>query len=117
MKGEMVSSEVREGYIHSHGIALQALGQAGNALLRNHPDEWRKHLSKLRKLDWSRSNARLWEGRALVGGRVIKGSTNLVLTTNVIKQVLGLSLDIEQQEIEDAYSGGRQPEARLVAAS
>jgi DNA sulfur modification protein DndB len=117
MNGEMAASEVREGYIHSHGIALQALGQAGNALLRNHPDDWRKRLSKLRKLDWSRSNARLWEGRTLVGGRVIKGNTNLVLTTNVIKQVLGLPLDAEQQIIEDAYDDGRQPEARLVAAS
>jgi DNA sulfur modification protein DndB len=117
MNGEMAASEVREGYIHSHGIALQALGQAGNALLRTYPNDWRKRLSKLRKLDWSRSNARLWEGRALVGGKVIKGNTNLVLTANVIKQVLELPLDTEQQKIEDAYSGGRQPEARLVAAS
>ncbi len=117
MKGEMAASEVREGYIHSHGIALQALGQAGNALLRSDPSYWRKSLSKLRKLDWSRSNARLWEGRALVGGKVIKGNTNLVLTTNVVKGVLGLPLDAEQQKVEDAYSGGRQPEACLVAAS
>ena len=117
LQGEMAASEVREGFIHSHGIALQALGQAGNALLRTYPDDWRKRLGKLRKLDWSRSNARLWEGRALVGGKVIKGNTNLVLTTNVIKQTLGLPLDTEQQKVEDAYSDGRQPEARLVAAS
>lgn len=117
MQGEMAASEVREGYIHSHGIALQALGQAGNALLRSYPNDWRTRLSTLRKLDWSRSNLRLWEGRALVGGRVIKGSTNLVLTTNVIKQALGLALNAEQQKIEDAYRGGRKPEARLAAAS
>jgi DNA sulfur modification protein DndB len=117
MKGEMAASEIREGYLHSHGIALQALGQAGNALLHTYPDDWRKRLSKLRKLDWPRGNARLWEGRALVDGKVIKGNTNLVLTTNVIKRVLGLPLDVEQQKVEDAYSGGRQPEAQLVAAS
>jgi len=106
MEGEMAASEVREGYIHSHGIALQALGQAGNTLLRSHPDDWRKRLSKLRKLDWSRSNARLWEGRALVGGKVIKGNTNLVLTTNIVKHTLGLALDEDQQRIEAAHQRG-----------
>ena len=117
MKGEMASSEVREGFIHSHGIALQALGQAGNTLLHTHPDDWRKHLRKLQTLDWSRSNAALWEGRALVGGRVIKGNANLVLTTNVIKHTLGLPLNAEQQRIENAYIAGRKPEYRLPAAS
>ncbi len=47
LKGEMAASEVREGYIHSHGIALQALGQAGNALMRIYPQDWRKHLRGL----------------------------------------------------------------------
>jgi len=117
MKGEMAASEVREGYIHSHGIALQALGQAGNALLHTYPDDWRKRLSALRKIDWSRSNARLWEGRTLVGGKVIKGNTNLALTTNVIKQTLGLPLDAEHQEIEDAHNAGRKPMARIAAAT
>ena len=34
-EGRMPASEVREGFIHSHGIALQALGKAGNALLQD----------------------------------------------------------------------------------
>ena len=36
------ASEVREGYIHSHGIALQAIGKAGNTLLRQHPKDWQE---------------------------------------------------------------------------
>ncbi|NCC26843.1 MAG: DNA sulfur modification protein DndB [Gammaproteobacteria bacterium] len=107
-EGTMAASEVREGYIHSHGIALQALGQAGNALLLDHPNHWRERLAALRNIDWSRSNVRLWEGRTLVGGRVIKGNTNLVLTTNVIKHVLGLPLNTEQQKVEDAYKEGQE---------
>jgi len=113
MTGEMAASEVRVDYIYSHGIALQALGLAGNA----YPEDWRNRLGKLRKLDWSRSNARLWEGRALVSGKVIEGNTNLAPTTNVAKGVLSLPLAGEQQKVEDAYSRGRQPEACLVAAS
>ncbi|MEW6426870.1 MAG: DNA sulfur modification protein DndB [Thermodesulfobacteriota bacterium] len=108
-EGRLPSSEVREGYIHSHGIALQALGKAGNTLLKNHPNDWRNRLAALQKIDWSRSNADLWEGRALIGGKVSKVTTNVILTTNVIKQALALPLDEEQQRVETAYnkkSGG-----------
>jgi DNA sulfur modification protein DndB len=56
----------------------------------------------LEKIDWSRSNARLWEGRALIGGKVSKVTTNVILTTNAIKEALGLPLDPEEQKIETA---------------
>lgn len=101
--GRLPSSEVREGYIHSHGIALQALGKAGNILLRNHPMNWRKRLEELQKIDWSRHNAKQWEGRAMVGGKVTNTTTNVILTTNVIKKALSLPLDEEQQRVEEAH--------------
>lgn len=103
-EGRIPSSEVREGFIHSHGIALQALGKAGNTLLRNHPKDWRKRLAGLKDIDWSRNNAKLWEGRAMIGGKVSKVTTNVILTTNVIKKALSLPLDEEQQRVEDAHN-------------
>lgn len=103
-EGRIPASEVREGFIHSHGIALQALGIAGNALLKAHPKDWKKRLVSLEEIDWSRANAKIWEGRALIGGKVSKVTTNVVLTTNVIKQALALPLDEEQQRIETAHS-------------
>lgn len=104
LEGRLPASEVREGYIHSHGIALQALGHAGNTLLKNHPKDWRKRLAGLQKIDWSRNNAKVWEGRALIGGKVSKVTTNVILTTNVIKKALSLPLDDEQQRVETAHS-------------
>lgn len=102
-EGRMPASEVREGFIHSHGIALQALGKAGNALLKTYPNDWAKRLKPLAKLDWSRTNAPLWEGRALIGGKVSKVTSNVTLTTNVIKKAFGLPLDAEEQRVEDAH--------------
>lgn len=102
-EGRMPASEVREGFIHSHGIALQAIGKAGNALLKQHPGDWKKQLARIEKIDWSRSNARLWEGRALIGGKVSKVTTNVTLTTNVIKKALGLPLDPEEDRVEKAH--------------
>ena len=101
-EGRMPASEVREGFIHSHGIALQAIGKAGNALLRLHPDDWQQCLTALEKINWSRSNAKVWEGRALIGGKVSKVTTNIILTTNVIKKALGLPLEPDEQRIETA---------------
>lgn len=102
-EGRLPASEVREGYIHTHGIALQAIGKAGNALLLTHPKDWQKQLKKLEAIDWSRANAKLWEGRAMIGGKVSKVTTNVVLTTNVIKQALSLPLNEEEQRVETAH--------------
>lgn len=103
-ENRLPASEVREGYIHSHGIALQAIAKAGNALLKAHPKDWQKRLSSLEKIAWSRKNSKLWEGRALIGGKVSKVTTNIILTTNVIKKALALPLDNEQKRIESAHS-------------
>jgi DNA sulfur modification protein DndB len=102
--GKMPASEVREGFIHSHGIALQALGKAGNTLLKTWPSKWKSKLAALEKINWSRSNARIWEGRALIGGKVSKVTNNVTLTTNVVKKALGLTLDAEEQRVEDAHN-------------
>jgi DNA sulfur modification protein DndB len=101
--GAMTAGEVRRDFIHSHAVVLQAIGNAGAELLQRRGDNWLSPLRKLRKLDWSRANARLWEGRAIVGGAVAKASNNVTLTGNVIKQHLGLPLSAEEQRIETAF--------------
>jgi len=105
-QGKMTSGEVRADFIHSYGIALQALGRAGNSLLFRVKKNWRDRLKSLRDLDWSKGNAEIWEGRAMIGGRVSKASQNVVLTTNVIKQALGLPLSPEEQRAEEAFQRG-----------
>ena len=106
--GKLAASEVREGFIHSHGIALQAIGKAGNALLKGNPGGWKSRLKGLSQIDWSRKNARLWEGRALIGGKVSKVTTNVILTTNAIKKHLGVELDPDEQRVENAYNRGNK---------
>jgi len=105
-EGDISAGEVRQSFIHSHGVVLQALGIAGNALLRARPKSWKNSLKSLSRIDWSRNNSELWEGRALTGGRVSKGSNNLRLTANVIKEELGLELSPEELRVEEAFMGG-----------
>jgi DNA sulfur modification protein DndB len=106
---EVSPAELRATCVHSHAIALSALARAGRVLLGMDPGRWRKKLTSLRKLDWSRSNRGLWEGRAMVAGRLSKSNMNVLLAGNVIKLHLGLSLTKEEREAEDrltAQHGG-----------
>jgi DNA sulfur modification protein DndB len=109
-RGKCTSGEVRAEFIHSHGIALHALGRVGSTVLAesDDPEIWAKALSGLHSIDWSRRNARLWEGRAMTGGRVSKSTNNVTLTTNVLRRALGQPLTPEEQRVEDAFQGGRE---------
>ena len=98
------AAELRRDYIHAHGLALHALGIAGKSLIASEPKRWKERLEALSKVDWSRSNTKLWEGRAMVGGRVSKAHNNVVLTSGVLKRSLGLSLSAEERKVESHFS-------------
>ena len=104
--GKLTAAEVRRDLLHSHGIILQAIGRAGSNLLAVQPKTWKKTLKGLTRINWSRANARVWEGRALIGGRVSKNGTNVMLTTNFIKAKLDIELTPDEQRVEDAYRRG-----------
>ena len=101
--GRITSGEVRSDYVHTNGVVLQALARAGNALFRKYPERWLAEIAKIADIDWRRANSELWEGRALLGGRVQKSQQNVTLTTNAIKCQLGLPLSPEEQRVEDAF--------------
>jgi DNA sulfur modification protein DndB len=97
------AGEIRRDFISSHGIVLHALGKAGNAMLResSDPARWERRLRKLQSLDWHRVSPE-WEGRATLGGRVSKGSANVLLTTAAIRRALGMSLPPEEERVDEA---------------
>lgn len=106
-RGEVTAGEVRRDFIHTHSIALHALGRVGNALLRTSEDAavWSPALEKLRNIDWHRE-ARIWEGRATSGGNVSKSRRNVELTTAYIRSVLGMPLPPDEQRAEEAFARG-----------
>ncbi|HUY34519.1 MAG TPA: DNA sulfur modification protein DndB [Pirellulales bacterium] len=105
--GEVTPADLRKRCVHAHALALAAIGRAGRSLLKTHPKSWRTKLRGLRSLDWSRSNTRLWEGRAMIAGRLSKATTCVVLTGNAIKQHLGLTLDDTERETERRFQTRR----------
>jgi DNA sulfur modification protein DndB len=100
---EMTAGDVRDKYLTSHSITLEALARVGNELLVDYPETWREKLEGLVDVDWSRDNAGNWEGRALNGGRVTNSRQNTVLVANLIKQHLGVPLTDDQAEVEEKH--------------
>lgn len=107
VKKSVGCAELRRDYVHAHGIAIQALGGAGAFLLAEEPKLWKKRLTALRKIDWSRSNKK-WEGRALVNGRVSKALVNVTRTTAFIKQALGLALSSKERQVEEQFENAKR---------
>ena len=102
------AAEMRREYIHSHGLALHVLGMVGATLLAAEPRRWSERLKSLSNVDWSRSNSALWEGRALVGGRVSKAYSNVLLTSAAVKKVLDLPLSPEETRLEGHISSWKK---------
>ncbi len=103
VSGQISPADLRRQYVHAHGIALAAMGRVGQSLLAANPKTWEARLGGLKTLDWSRSNSRLWEGRAMIAGRLSKANSCVALTANAIKQHLGLPLTAEEEELERRF--------------
>lgn len=93
------AAQLRSEYVHAHGVALHAIGIAGQALVSAYPDAWHSYLSPLAKLNWLRTN-RAWEGRAMYHGKMSKAGQSVQLTANLLKQTLGIKLTAEEMALE-----------------
>lgn len=112
-QGKMTAGEIRQDFIHSHSIVLQALGRVGRYAYQDGSRSLKQVLSGMTNIDWSRANIATWEGRAMTGGRMSKNSQNVTLTCNEIKRALGLELTAEEQTIENAYMAAREAVAAI----
>ena len=100
--GKIKAAALRAKDVDAHAVALEAIGRVGNALLRERPDGWKKELASLATIDWSRTNP-VWQGRALVNGRISKTATSVALTANVLKMHFGIELGPEDRRVEQMY--------------
>ena len=98
---KITAGDVRRDFIHSHGIALQALGRVGNVLLRERPSNWKPVLKQLRQIDWSDPNARLWEGRASDRRKSLKGRSQRSVDHECCQDCVGFPLGPEEARMTE----------------
>lgn len=99
---QVAPAELREQYIHAHGVMLQAMGNVGADLVSLPEKTWKKALKKLSKIDWSRVNGP-WMRRSMEHGKISKARAKVLLTGNYIKQQIGLSLNVVEEEAEQDF--------------
>lgn len=101
---KMSARDLRKYYIISHGVCLEAIGNVGFYLKKNHEKCWKNYVEELGKLDWSRKNEKDWMRRSiLTNGRVQKTPQSILLTTNKIKTLLGLQLSETEKLLEEKF--------------
>lgn len=99
---EISKVELRENYIITQAVVIQALGRVGSYFF-HHPQNMKIQLKKLSKIDWRR-NADQWYLRTIrSNGRMISSETAVILTANVIKQALGIKLDKDETLREEKF--------------
>jgi DNA sulfur modification protein DndB len=99
---EAQAYELRKDSVAVHGLALQSISNVGLACIESFPTDWRSKLKTFEKIDWNRSNGD-WEGRALIGGRLSISGTNIILTSNYLKQKMSIPLSPQENIYEEEY--------------
>jgi hypothetical protein len=89
--GDMKSSDVRRDYICSLSITLVSLGFAGNALIKEYPNDWKERLNALASIDWKKSNP-VWENLVFVNGKVAANRSTQRAMSSYMRSIL-LRLD------------------------
>ncbi len=96
-------AQLRQEYIHAHGVGLHAIGVMGKYLLCEEPDSWQEKLKLLRNINWLKTNPE-WIQRSMNLGKVSKSTHNILLTANFLKTSLGLPLTPEEKALEKQLS-------------
>lgn len=97
---EVSPAQLRQEYVHAHGVGLHALGMMGRSLICEHSETWQDDLEQLKKIDWRKTNPE-WLRRTMLHGKLSKSTTAIQLTCNALKQALNLSLTPEEKVLEE----------------
>ena len=102
---EINKISLRENYIVTQSVCIQALGYLGGYLW-DHPDiSISRALERMDRIDWSRGSA-LWQRRTIrENGKIINSEAAALLTCIAIKGQLGLALTAEEAAREHAFDG------------
>ena len=92
---------LREKYIATQSIVIQALGRLGNYFYMNPEVDMKKYIKRLDNINWKR-NAKVWYLRAISEtGRIITNKKAAVLIANVMKKEMEIPLSKEEQKAEN----------------
>ncbi|AJR09776.1 DNA sulfur modification protein DndB [Photobacterium gaetbulicola Gung47] len=96
-------AQLRQEFIHAHGVGLHAIGVLGKAILCQNPSNWKQKLEPLANINWLKTNP-VWVERSMNHGKLSKSTQSILLTANALKIELGLDLTPEEKALEKQLS-------------
>lgn len=100
---EISKRELKDQYIATQAVVIQALGRVGAYIIDNRDYLEEEHLKHMRDINWKRSSE-VWKQRVIRSdGRMINNTKAIILTANVIKEKLGIPLSQDEQHTEEAF--------------
>lgn len=101
---EISKVDLRENYIVTQGVVIQAFGVIGNSFVI-HPELYKEgYLNKLKTIDWRRS-APQWKLRVIRSdGKILTSNKAIALTAIEIKKEIGLELSEEESTKEIQFN-------------
>lgn len=100
---EISKKELREQYIATQAVVIQAFGRVGGFLYDNPQYSIEEKTSAIEKINWKR-NADEWHLRVIrSNGRMINNADAILLTANVIKNYMDLPLQVDEQMSEESF--------------
>ncbi|MGI6110612.1 MAG: DNA sulfur modification protein DndB, partial [Eubacteriaceae bacterium] len=98
---DITKKDLREKYIATKGIVIQALGRIGAYLYQHQEIDMQNTLKKIESINWRR-DAHRWYMRAInQNGRIITNKRAAILIGNVIKNELDLPLTNDEAFAEE----------------
>lgn len=102
-KHGMSKIDLRENYLITQSVMIQAIGRVGNVFFTSKKYSLSKSAKALQTINWRR-NADCWRSRVIKpNGRMINSETAIILAANVIKQSIGIDLDDDELEREERF--------------
>ena len=94
--------DLRENYIATQNVVIQALGRVGNWFLKNNETEnMESYFKNLKLINWKRSSTS-WQKRAIrENGRIITNKKAVILISNLIKSYLQIPLTKDEEKYEE----------------
>lgn len=103
IKHEISKVDLRENYIVTQGVVIQALGLIGAYFYKNSEKRMESYLGRLKGIDWRRS-APQWKLRVIRSdGKIITSNKAINLTAIQIKKEIGLDLSKEEELREKQF--------------
>lgn len=98
---ELTKVDLREQYIATQSIVIQALGRVGSYIYRHEEIDLQATMKLLENVNWNRT-ASCWLNRAIApNGRVITSKKASMLIANIIKTELHIPLDTNEVDAEN----------------